>query len=555
MREPAEARRYVEEARRDGHRDRDIEGKLREAGWTEGEIAGLLAPAAREAEPVPGEPPPVPRETWPDYQPPRPSRTWVWQTLGCLTMLFIVGAILFPVFARARPKACSNNCLSNVKQLMLGQLMYASDNHDQFPPAQDWAWREMPYVKNEQIFACPNETKPRKYGAAPHQLSYTMNLAANEARQSSLAAPAELPVIFDGTEVCGGVGAAAFRHNDGVNVGFADGHAKWIAKKDFTNAFLFPTGLKVTPLRGAGELPPVDTGPPPMMSKAASGSGDDPVERYSRVLGKFPSRPGAPRGNSEAIRVAVRLDMPAAVWAEERFTATAHGSYDLAPELRKLIHEGKATLRERYTWEGAPAVFDKVPAGESPHTPTVTGKYRQEALATPGGMNPGVWVSYLVAVHLADGSYQWARAETHAEPVVQGFHITLVQPVYGPIRSGPDFGMEGLVTHLAYTFHAMAHVAEDENVTKQTEWKWVFDDGTSATGAVARHSYERPGRYQVLVQATYQGRVAKAYIPIGIRRQSGGGNGPAPVESKVPAQVVQEVNARGGYAPPLEGKG
>ena len=52
------------------------------------------------------------------------------ELLVVIAIIAILAAILFPVFARAREKARQASCESNVKQLMLGGLMYANDSDD-----------------------------------------------------------------------------------------------------------------------------------------------------------------------------------------------------------------------------------------------------------------------------------------------------------------------------------------------------------------------------------------------------------------------------------------
>jgi len=47
------------------------------------------------------------------------------ELLVVIAIIAILAAILFPVFARAREKARSASCLSNVKQIGLAILMYA----------------------------------------------------------------------------------------------------------------------------------------------------------------------------------------------------------------------------------------------------------------------------------------------------------------------------------------------------------------------------------------------------------------------------------------------
>ncbi len=55
------------------------------------------------------------------------------ELLVVIAIIAILAAILFPVFAKAREKARQTACLSNVKQLAVGMLMYAQD-FDEFLP-------------------------------------------------------------------------------------------------------------------------------------------------------------------------------------------------------------------------------------------------------------------------------------------------------------------------------------------------------------------------------------------------------------------------------------
>ena len=97
------------------------------------------------------------------------------ELLVVIAIIAILAAILFPVFARAREKALANSCLSNVKQLTLGLLMYASD-WDNYPPpvmvpatnAGKPSWKAViyPYVKNVDIYSCPS----RRHGPMPNQV-------------------------------------------------------------------------------------------------------------------------------------------------------------------------------------------------------------------------------------------------------------------------------------------------------------------------------------------------------------------------------------------------
>ena len=58
------------------------------------------------------------------------------ELLVVIAIIAILAAILFPVFAKAREKARSASCESNLKQISLAVLMYAQDYDEKFP--RDW---------------------------------------------------------------------------------------------------------------------------------------------------------------------------------------------------------------------------------------------------------------------------------------------------------------------------------------------------------------------------------------------------------------------------------
>jgi prepilin-type N-terminal cleavage/methylation domain-containing protein/prepilin-type processing-associated H-X9-DG protein len=82
------------------------------------------------------------------------------ELLVVIAIIAILAAILFPVFAQAKLAAKKTVDLSNLKQISLGNIMYAGDNDDYFsrndyriPTRQTWApitYREAegPYIKN-----------------------------------------------------------------------------------------------------------------------------------------------------------------------------------------------------------------------------------------------------------------------------------------------------------------------------------------------------------------------------------------------------------------------
>jgi prepilin-type N-terminal cleavage/methylation domain-containing protein len=96
------------------------------------------------------------------------------ELLVVIAIIAILAAILFPVFARAREKARQSSCLSNLKQIGLGALMYAQDVDEKLMPPTNCPSMNGcfvqgcgtggsggpntlgPYIKNTQIWQCPS---------------------------------------------------------------------------------------------------------------------------------------------------------------------------------------------------------------------------------------------------------------------------------------------------------------------------------------------------------------------------------------------------------------
>ena len=57
------------------------------------------------------------------------------ELLVVIAIISILAAILFPVFAQAREKARQTACLSNMRQMNLGVMMYAQDVDETLPLA------------------------------------------------------------------------------------------------------------------------------------------------------------------------------------------------------------------------------------------------------------------------------------------------------------------------------------------------------------------------------------------------------------------------------------
>ncbi len=175
------------------------------------------------------------------------------ELLVVIAIIAILAAILFPVFAKAREKARQASCNSNLKQLALAALQYHQDydemtaSYSSHPgAAASYSHREMlyPYLKNTQMTHCPSDS------AAATNWSYGPNITGVVANgttghsylyayrfSGSIVYPAECGFYMDGSASYWRYNSSATnrfdgvvaRHNDGMNVNFFDGHAKWLS--------------------------------------------------------------------------------------------------------------------------------------------------------------------------------------------------------------------------------------------------------------------------------------------------------------------------------------
>jgi len=188
------------------------------------------------------------------------------ELLAVTAIIAILAAILFPVFAKAREKARQTSCLANVKQLTMGFMMCLQDYDEKFQrhcwcaTNTCWMCTIYPYVRNWQCDNCPskefNEGCDRSYGFNVTELdcrkqariqrpSEVIILADARKRLQSTGQPC--PVAFLNHDMDGGAcgwsgcnsadSCLASRHSGGANIGFVDGHAKWLRKQAVDGAF------------------------------------------------------------------------------------------------------------------------------------------------------------------------------------------------------------------------------------------------------------------------------------------------------------------------------
>jgi len=221
------------------------------------------------------------------------------ELLVVIAIIAILAAILFPVFAKAREKARSASCLSNMKQIAIAAKAYTADYDDQWVPdvwsywgpTGGWAtWMEStaPYCKNTQIFLCPSASTNRAdfsnvdwanrvashycypgwfpysywawwgvdmFAGFPVGGNYPPDPTMPWGYWSSIEMsvhPAAAAFLIEGYVVtyspwgnlqfgwAADTGFSPFptdtkyyRHNEGMNVAYCDGHAKWVNGRRF----------------------------------------------------------------------------------------------------------------------------------------------------------------------------------------------------------------------------------------------------------------------------------------------------------------------------------
>jgi len=156
---------------------------------------------------------------------------------GSLVAICAIGAVLLakfvaPSIGKRESPAARTACLSQVRQMSLGMIMYAADNDDRFPPASaGWMDQSLRYTKNQDVFHCPSLRS-----SGPSVFGYAANSKVLGLNQNKAARPADVAMLFEsdlltknassGLETLPDPG----RHNSSGtaanNIAFLDGHAK-----------------------------------------------------------------------------------------------------------------------------------------------------------------------------------------------------------------------------------------------------------------------------------------------------------------------------------------
>jgi prepilin-type N-terminal cleavage/methylation domain-containing protein/prepilin-type processing-associated H-X9-DG protein len=195
------------------------------------------------------------------------------ELLVVIAIIAILAAILFPVFAAARDKARSVHCLSNQKQLVQAFMSYTDDWEGALPrtwtstggPAKpagsketsflglpwgqrDWATDTFKYVGSAGIYRCPSKELYRGYGFNAWLAGGDDPVLISDIDfPSKTCLFAEIIGVHQSTSENDFVDRSTpnhwptddrfwfdARHHGGANIGFGDGHAKWVKSSVYT---------------------------------------------------------------------------------------------------------------------------------------------------------------------------------------------------------------------------------------------------------------------------------------------------------------------------------
>ena len=146
-------------------------------------------------------------------------------------------AFLFPLLQpRGAHFRRSTRDLSNLKQLDLGLIMYASDFDDIYPRTSKWMDDIQPYVKNELILHSIELTPPDRAPTRTDPYGFAFRKSLASVNSAKLSTPEQVAVIFDSSDLSRNASGelnllpSPPRHQDGGRpfnfIGFVDGHVK-----------------------------------------------------------------------------------------------------------------------------------------------------------------------------------------------------------------------------------------------------------------------------------------------------------------------------------------
>jgi prepilin-type processing-associated H-X9-DG protein len=113
----------------------------------------------------------------PDRTKSRSNGNLIIKAILLLVGLFIVAAILFPIFTKAKEGENRDFCRSNLKQLGLAFMQYSQDYDDKMPTGTGWAYQVYPYIKSTGVYKCSfDDTSAPTNGKYVTSYAYNSNI-------------------------------------------------------------------------------------------------------------------------------------------------------------------------------------------------------------------------------------------------------------------------------------------------------------------------------------------------------------------------------------------